>query len=362
MPSHGYPVVIFVHGWVGIEGAPLLDFYYDPESNYAQMIDAYVDAGFVVMTPGWRGHGSVNGVAADGIEFMAAWDNGSYISPVFYAIDVLNLLDGLSSVAQLDLSRINLVAHSQGGDVALIALAVAGEGSKVTNEIHAASIWSGTFPTRFTQLETYWPMQASREAFLCGDGTWNGTAIGADESVNPSFIFGYPSDWIGSPNAGDWTWQNDTWNLPSVVDAWAVKLDQMYGAVNKYVAEIDDASYSIAVIPGARPQVSHDPRVIEGMREIGAFHKPQFLTEPLALQHSDRDFYSFPEWNADLCRRINQAGGDCHDFGYKGNTHSLRISEHAWFSGNHSEPGFSYALQRDIALFRGENPAGVSFP
>jgi len=55
----------------------------------------------------------------------------------------------------------------------------------------------------------------------------------------------------------------------------------------------------------------------------------EFLTEPLALQHSDRDFYSFPEWNACLCRRISDAGGSCFDFEYPGSNHALKESEHA---------------------------------
>lgn len=362
MPPNGYPVVIFLHGWLGIEGAPALDFYYSADSNYGEMIDAYVDAGFVVFTPGWRGHGTVGGVPADGIEFIRAWDNGSYLSPVFYAIDVLNLLDSLTSVEQLNLNRVNLVAHSQGGDVALIALAVAGEGSRVKTAIAAASIWSGTFPSRFTQLQTYWPMETTTEAFFSGDGNWNGTAVGRDGSVNPYFVFGYPADWIGTVDKAEWTWQHDTWSLPTVLDAQTVKLDQMYETINKYVDGIDDARYVIAVGDAETFKVGHDSRIVEAMNRIGAFSRPQFLTEPLALQHSDRDFYSFPAWNADLCERIKQHGGRCYDFGYAGNTHSLRVSEHRWFSGENSVPGFYYAVQRDIALFRGSDPSAIAYP
>ncbi len=108
VPEKGYPVVLFIHGWVGIEGAPSSNFYLDGDGNYQEMIASYVDAGFVVFTPGWRGHGTVTGVPADGIEFMEAWDNGSYLSPMFYAIDVLNLLDSLSTFdnAELDLANV----------------------------------------------------------------------------------------------------------------------------------------------------------------------------------------------------------------------------------------------------------------
>ena len=362
-PDGGYPVVIFVHGWIGIDGAPELDFYYGADNNYGQMIDAYVQAGFVVFTPGWRGHGTVKGVPADGIEFMQAWDNGSYLSPVFYAIDILNLLDSLATfaTAKLDLDQINTVSHSQGGDVALIALAIAGENSSVENEFNAASIWSGTFPSRFTQLETYWPMQKSPEAFMSGDGTWTGTPTGSNGAVNERFVFGYPADWIETIDRDEWTWQNDTWSEPGVVDAIRFKLDQMYAAINAYVDDINDAEYQLAVGDSGFYSVLHDARVADAMQLIGGFGAEDYLSEPLALQHSDRDFYSFPEWNADLCQRINSSGGSCYDFEYPGTTQLLRISEHQWFSGKYTAPGFSYAIQRDIALFHGGDPADITF-
>jgi pimeloyl-ACP methyl ester carboxylesterase len=357
----GYPVVIFVHGWIGIEAAPSANFYLDDDSNYDAMIRHFVDAGFVVFTPGWRGHGTVNGRPADGIEFMRAWDNGSYLSPVFYAVDVLNLLDSLPTFdeVRLDLGNTNLVAHSQGGDVALIALAIAGEGSKVSVPISAASIWSGCFPSRFVQLETYEPMQKTPQAFLSGDGTWTGTAVGASGEINPAFVFGYPADWIGTPVVDDWTWQRDTFSQPSVAAAIKIKLDQMYSAINTQVGDIDDARYELIKTEDGKSGVLHDTRVSAAYARIDAYYMDGFLTEQLVLQHSDRDFYSFPEWNEDLCRRVNLSGGECFDFEYVGNTHSLRVSENRWFSGEDTMPGFLLALRRDVALFTGKNPTDV---
>ena len=359
VPGGGYPVVLFVHGWAGIEAAPASNFYLDDDSNYQEMITSYVEAGFVVFTPGWRGHGTVNGVPADGIEFMKAWDNGSYLSPVFYAVDVLNLLDSLATFekAELNLENINMVAHSQGGDVALLALAIAGEGSGVATGISSASIWSGCFPSRFTQLETYEAMQKSPEAFLAGDGSWTGTPVGASGATNPHFVFGYPADWIGTPHTEEWTWQRDTFSMPTVADALEKKLSEMYGAINQYVEDIDDAVYELHRSPDGRAEIVHDDRVRTAMAKVDAFYMEEYLTEPLTLQHSDRDFYSFSEWNADLCARVSRAGGTCHDFEYVGNTHSLRVSENWWFSGEESVPGFETAMRRDIALFRGDDPA-----
>jgi dienelactone hydrolase len=361
VPVKGYPVVVFVHGWMGREAAPTTDFYMDANSNYDKMINAYVNAGFVVITPGWRGHGTVNGVPADGIEFMEAWDNSTYLSPVFYAIDVLNLLDSLQSfdTARLDPGDINMVSHSQGGDVALIALAVAGEGSSVKNEWSAASFWSGCFPSRDTQFRTFSPMERTPEAFLSGDGSWNGTPIGTDGEVNANFVFGYPPDWIGTPHPEEWTWQKDAWATATVAEVLELRLQQMYKAMNTKVTNIRNASYELRTNPDGSTSIVHDPRIATALSQIDAFDRPELLTEPVSLQHSDRDFYSLPEWNVDLCERINSTGGDCHNFEYAGNTHSLGVSEHRWFSDADAVAGFAVALERDIALFRGENPSTV---
>ena len=352
-PEGGYPSVILVHGWMGIDAAPTLDFYYDGVSDYSQVIDTLVAAGFAVFVPGWRGHGTINERPADGIEFMRAWDNGSYVSPVFYAMDVLNLLDSLPTFleAPLNLNNINLWGHSQGGDVALQVLAIAGEESKVDNAIHAASIWSGNIPSRLVQLETFWPMQASQQAFMSGDGSWNGTAVGSNGSVNPHLVFGYPADWIETVDTEQWTWQNDVWVEATVADALEVKLKQMYEAVNTFVIGSPDAQFTIDRHDGKKATINHEAWVEEGLRQIGGFEYQQYLSEALNLHHSDRDFYSLPEWNRDLCERINEAAGECVDYSYSGNTHSLRVSQHDWFSPAGSTDGFSLAIQRDIELF-----------
>ena len=103
------------------------------------------------------------------------------------------------------MERIHLIGHSQGGDVALIAFACSGAGTRLRQPARAASIWSGTFPSRLTQLETYNPMERAAPAFLAGDSNWNGTAVGSDGSTNPDFVFGYPPDWIETPHPSQWT-------------------------------------------------------------------------------------------------------------------------------------------------------------
>ena len=222
---------------------------------------------------------------------------------------------------------------------------------RVDNVIHAASIWSGNIPSRLVQLENFWPMQASQQAFMSGDGSWNGTAVGSDGSINPHFVFGYPADWITTVKPAEWTWQNDVWVEATVADAIEIKLEQMYDAVNEFVIDYPEAHYAIDRHDGDKTTISHEAWVIEGLGRIGGFAYEQYLSEALNLHHSDRDFYSLPEWNADLCQRINAAAGQCVDYSYFGNTHSLKVSEHEWFSPSDSIAGFSLAIQRDIKIF-----------
>ncbi len=365
-PERGYPVVIFVHGWYGVEGAPDYDFAYRPDSVYARAIDAFVDRGFLVVAPALRGHGRVDGIPADGIEFLEAWDNGSYISPMYYAIDVLNLLEGLPSLeavgwtdwgktnaVRIDWDRINISGHSQGGDAALAALAVSGEGSPLQTRLAAGSIWSGCIGPRFEQAEIYGPMATTLQAFMSGDGTWTGAAESKNGAVNSNFVFGFPSDWIATVDTSspEWTWQTETWSTPTVADALHAKFSEMYEAVNLRVAGIDDAEFELRNSAEDRISVRHDTRVAKAMEHIGGYHYERYLTEPLHLHHSDQDYYSLPRWNADLASRIKAAGGNAIDFSYPQNNHSLLVSEYDWFSHGEVIEGLVYMVDRDLALF-----------
>ncbi|MCH5376015.1 MAG: prolyl oligopeptidase family serine peptidase [Planctomycetes bacterium] len=375
--ASGYPVLLFVHGWYGREKAPTFDFMTGPDSLYERVIDAYVDAGFVVLSPGLRGHGNVGGIPADGIEFLDAWDNGSYLAPMFYAIDVLNLLAGIpqleamdwtswgiENALRIDLEKISITGHSQGVDAVLTALAVSGEGSKLQPKLAAGSSWSGCFASRFEQLSVYGPMLTTLEAFMAGDGRWNGTAVGADGEVNPNFVFGYPPDWIETvdPDSPDWTWQAETWSTPTVGDAIENKLTDMYRAVNRHVADIDGAAFWRETDATGRPVFHHDARIERGMQRIGAYHADKYLSEPLNLHFSDRDFYSLPRWNQDLAQRISSRAGHAHAFEYPGNTHGLTLSEFDWFSAGEVVAGLEYMIERDLALFSDPSHSGAQAP
>jgi dienelactone hydrolase len=366
-PKEGYPVMVFMHGWVGINDAPEFDFGYKASSLYSRYIDAFVDAGYLVLTPGWRGHGKVNGIPAEGIEFMQTWDNGSYISPIFYAIDVLNLVDGIQTIEQInwqdwgiendqtprvDRSKIHVNGHSQGGDAALTVMAVSGENSSLRNAVHSGSLWSGCFGTRFAQASVYGPMADTLEAFMSGDGTWTGEATGRDGRINPNFVFAWPPNWIGTldTNSPEWTWQADNWKLDTVAESLNTKFSQMYDAVNQNVADINDAAFSIETEESGKTIVKHDPRITDAMYRISAYNYENFLTEPILFHHSDQDYYSIPEWSAELSTRINTAGGNSVDYNYPGNTHSLTVSKHEWFSKKGTTEGLGTMIKRDLDL------------
>jgi dienelactone hydrolase len=376
-PERGYPVVIFVHGWYGADGAPGYDFAYKPDSIYTRAIDAWVDRGYLVVSPALRGHGQVNGIAADGIEFLQAWDNSSYLSPIYYAIDVLNLLEGLDSLngldgsdwkledereVRLDLARIHISAQSQGADAALTALAVSGEGSGLRHPLSGGSLWSGCFAPRFEQLEVYRPMSQTLEAFMSGDGNWTSTAIGADGSVNANFVFGWPPDWIGTTDrqSEEWTWQAETWTTPTVRDSLQRNYTRTYDILNRQVADIDGVQFELLTDDEGRVSVRHDAAIEAAMARIGGYGWPEYLTEPVLLHHSDQDYYALPRWNAGLAQQINEAGGTAWDFTYPANTHSLLVSEHDWFSPPGTEAGFDLMIARDDLLMRGGNPSDIS--
>lgn len=366
-PSRGgYPVIVFTHGWVGYEAAKEFHFSYTPESMYAQMIDAYVTAGFIVITPGYRGHGTVNGVVADGRASMAAWDNATHVSPVLYAIDTLNLIDGLKSLERIDwrkwghtsrnvrlnLKRLSIAGHSQGGDVALITLAVSGRGSRVVNRPQAASIMSGTFPDRFTQVETFRPMAETPQAFLSGDGTWTGTASGRNGRVNPHFIFAWPSDSIENPDPATWTWQKQTYAKSTVREVVEAGYSEMYRHLNGQVDDLRDSRFSVTGDNSAKGYaVNHDPRVTSIMQRLGAFRSDRLITARLSLHFPDRDYYSLPAWNRALCDRIVRSGGKCTAYEYVGNTHLLRLSANSWFSPAGSREAYQQIIERDLLLF-----------
>ncbi|GMG87934.1 hypothetical protein MNKW57_22550 [Biformimicrobium ophioploci] len=367
-PEGGYPVVVFGHGWVGIDKAP--DYHLGLKSGYfyGELVQHFASRGYVVLTPGYRGHGTVAGKPADGIEFMQAWDNGSYLAPSFYAIDLVNLLQGVDKLPALNwdtfgieppsvnTDRIALVAHSQGGDAALTALAITGDNPNTPRSFSHASIWAGNIADKFTQANFFGPMGKTAQAFLSGDGSWTGTATSTSGATNPDFVFGYPQDWIATPHPAEWTWQKDSFPIESVELALQQKYEEMYRAIDRYALDISAPTFAVARSESGTLTVQNDPRVENALEKISAYRDTRHLHTPLALHFSDRDYYSPPAWNHDLQQRLSQQGVTSYAFEYPGTNHSLKISEHRWYSPEGTVAGFPCALARDLAFFSGEKP------
>jgi hypothetical protein len=177
--------------------------------------------------------------------------------------------------------------------------------------------------------------------------------------VNPNFVFGYPPNWIGTLDQSEWTWQADFWVEPSVRAAVETKLGEMYDAINAGAGDMGDLVYSVADAADGTFDVMHDPRLVAAMAGIGAYDQPQWMTEPVALHFSDRDFYSIPDWNRTFCDRIAAAGGACMAYEYPGATHALRVADQDWFSPAGTEDGLPVMQRRDKALFSTGSHDGI---
>ena len=316
MPEDGYPVIIFAHGWTGDK--PGYTFNYSAGSYYGDMLDAYVKAGYIVLMPGFRGHGTVNGVPAEGLEYVEAYDNGSYLSPIFYAIDILNLLGGVDSLddvdwedwgldeIEVDTSRIFLTAHSQGGDAATTAMAVSSS-PKMENSFAAGSIWAGSIQGPVEQGAFFGPQERSADA-------WD----------DPAYFPFMPSWW--SPD----------WSPYTIEEGIAYRKAQMYDTVREYVADQKHAD----------PETNS---LMPIMAKLNAHNYPQYFTAPFDLHYSNMDHYSIPEWNETLVRKIRMAGTASNAYMYEGNSHEFGTVD-GWSPAG-SVPGRATAIARTIALF-----------
>lgn len=311
-PPRGWPVVIHAHGWVGEQGAARYSFGVGGADSMAILLNRFVQAGYVVVVPGFRGHGTVKGVPAEGIEWIKAYDNGSYLSPIFYGVDLLHALQALPSLEQtaagtrIDSQRIYLTGHSQGSDAALTALAVASS-PRLPLEFAAASLWASCFEGRIEQGRFYGAMEAS-----------------ADALKDPRFLHVMPHWWKLSMYTG------------TIEQGQQRRQQQMYDTVRRMVADQADAH------PQTRP-------LDAVMASIDAFKHPQFIRAPLQLHFSDMDHYSPPAWNENLARAVNAAGSRAQALRYPGNTHSFRV-EPGW-SPPGSVPGIDLIGERSLALF-----------
>lgn len=362
-PQNGFPYVLFLHGYVGKDKAPNYSIGCNPDNlYYSELTDALARAGFAVMAPGYRGHATVDGVAAEGLEYLVAFDQGAGLSTQFYAIDSLNFSAGLSQIDgakfpdqsfKLDTEQFFLLAHSQGGDAALSYLAAIGEGRNDHLKPSHSALWSGTFLPRLQALEMMMPVALTPEAFLSGDGEWNGTALGQNGEVNPNFVFGYPPDWIEDPNPSHWTWQKDVWTETNVHSAIKKVTQKMYDDLSVYVAGLSDLAFEMRPEINNSWRVVHDDRIAEIFQHIGGYNFHKFLQEPVTFHVPEKDYYSQVKWNENLCERMNEEGASpiCDVIIYPHNNHSMRASKHLWFSPEGTSDGYPIFLDNVVSEF-----------
>ena len=125
----------------------------------------------------------------------------------------------------------------------------------------------------------------------------------------------------------------------------------MYDRINTQVEDAEALSINIEIGDDGKLEVKHPLKFEKQILAIGGFDAVEFLTEPLVLHFSDRDYYSMPSWNLDLAKRIGRGGGNAKAFIYNGNTHGLKRSQYSWFSPDDTTDGFPQAVKRDILLF-----------
>jgi dipeptidyl aminopeptidase/acylaminoacyl peptidase len=116
-PATGWPVIIFNHGYI-----PPAE--YRTTEHYVAHVDILSRAGYIVIKPDYRGHGSSEGIAL-----------GGYGAPD-YTVDVLNALGSIKQFQGADPDRIGMWGHSMGGHITLRAMVV-------SKEIKAGVIWAG---------------------------------------------------------------------------------------------------------------------------------------------------------------------------------------------------------------------------
>ncbi len=360
-PADGYPFILFLHGWIGKDKAPDYSIGCRPENlYYSELTDGFARAGYAVLAPGYRGHASVNDHPAEGIEYLEAFDQGSSLATQFYAVDALNFVAGLPEVQsskfpdqsfKLDMSRFFMIGHSQGGDAGLTFLAVVGEGRFEHLIPNHTELWSGTFFDRLAALEEMKPVSMTSEAFLSGDGSWNGTAIGRNGEVNVNFLFAFPPDWIETPNPDEWTWQKESWSEPNVKSAVKTSAAAMYHELREGVEGLDQVSFQIEEDGQNGFSIRHDSRVSRVYPRIGGYEYPEFLSENMTFHVPEKDYYSRVAWNQDLCDRIMKQAGDCDLIVYPHNNHSMRASPHSWFSPEGTPDGYPQMIANMLEKF-----------
>jgi dipeptidyl aminopeptidase/acylaminoacyl peptidase len=128
-PETGWPVLLFNHGYHPnppdygrIEGG----VNSRPGDYYRGTAQAFVDNGYVVVTPDYRGHNDSEGADYTRHALAVHW----------YTRDAIAAYFGLASLDGIDHQRVYMLGHSMGGPITQRALLA------LNDRIRAASVWS----------------------------------------------------------------------------------------------------------------------------------------------------------------------------------------------------------------------------
>jgi len=117
IPSNGWPVVIFNHGYIPPEE-------YRTTERYVAYQDGFARNGYITFKSDYRGHGNSEGQPS-----------GAYYSDG-YIRDVLNLVESIKKYQAANPAKIGMWGHSLGGHLTLRAMVV-------SPDIKAGVIWGG---------------------------------------------------------------------------------------------------------------------------------------------------------------------------------------------------------------------------
>jgi uncharacterized protein len=129
LPSSGWPVIIFNHGYIPPE-------QYRTTERYVDYVDVLVRNGYIVLRSDYRGHGNSDGEAIS-----------SYQSPG-YTTDILNAIASVKTYPDANPNRIGMWGHSMGGNITLRAMVI-------SDEIQAGVIWGGVVIS-YPDMVTHW--------------------------------------------------------------------------------------------------------------------------------------------------------------------------------------------------------------
>lgn len=128
-PATGWPVIVFIHGYIPPE-------QYRTTERYVAYVDGFARNGYIVFKVDLRGHGSSEGNA-----------QGAYGS-TDYTVDVLNAVAALRQYPDADPARFGMWGHSMGGYLTLNAMVI-------TRDIRAGVVWAGMVVSPADLLERW---------------------------------------------------------------------------------------------------------------------------------------------------------------------------------------------------------------